>query len=134
MSLQTGKELRKIALLIVIAGMIMGLASPSACDEFYNNLLKLNGQSNEICYVNIGVAQDCIAARENSDHNQYRPVVRKSGNARIALFRLSNGGAVSSANAVLINYLSLMLLVSVICAAAFSYYHIIYIHLKDGRK
>lgn len=134
MTLRINKELRRIALLLVIAGMIMGLASPSACDEFYNNLLKLNGQPYEIGYVNTGIVHDYITNGETESHNQYRPVARRYTNARIGIFRLVYGGSVSSSCINLINQLSLMLLISVTYIAALSYYHIIFIHVKDGHK
>ena len=135
MSLHIRREFRRIALLLVIAGMIMGLASPSACDEFYNNLLKLNGQPYEISsYSNTVITHDCINPGESVSHNQYRPIVRRGGNVRIDLFRLSSGDSVSSSSTVLVNRLSLLLLSSILISAALSYYHIIFIHLNDGHK
>lgn len=133
-TLWINKGLRRITLLLVVAGMIVGLASPSACDEFYNNLLKLNGQPYEISYLNTGITQDCIAPGETAGHNQYLPEVRKSGNARTELLRLAGGGLLCSSCTILIYCLSLLLLISAAYYAALSYYHIIFIHLQDGHK
>ncbi len=133
MTLQINKELRRIALLLVIAGMIMGLASPSACDEFYNNLLKLNGQPFEISSVNASPVSDCINATETTGYSPYRPVVSRSGNSRPDLFRLA-GGSLCASDTILINLLFWQLLIPVICAAALSNCHILFIHLKDGHK
>lgn len=134
MTLRINKELRRIALLFVIAGMITGLASPSACDEFYNNLLKLNGQPCEISSINTAIANDCITSGETASHNQSRPIVRSSGNTRTDLFRLASGGLLCSSYSITIHHLTLFLIAAAASSAALSYYHITFIHLKDGHK
>lgn len=134
MTLQISKELKRIALLFVIMGLLAGLACPAACDEFYNNLLKLSGQSSEIRSVYPGPVTDCISSSETSGYNPYRPVVRRSGSARPDLLRLTGNGSLCFLNTFHNNHLSLLLLVLLTCTAALSYYHIIYIHLKDGQK
>ncbi len=133
-TLRINKELRKIALLLVMAGMVMGLASPSVCDEFYNNLLKLNGHTYEIRSINTSPVPDCITSNETSGYNPYRPVVRRGGNSRTVLFRLISNGSLCTSGCILTRHLSLLLLVSAVCAVTLSYYHILFIHLKDGHK
>lgn len=134
MAYQINKKLRRIAEILIFAGMITALISPAACDEFYNSLIKLNGQPFEISYYSIGITHDCITSCESASHNQYRSKVRRSGNTRADIFRLISGGSLFSSYSILVNHFSVLLLILVTCVAALSYYHIKFIHLKDGHK
>jgi len=134
MLLQIKRYLRRLAALLAIAGMIIGLVSPADFDEFYNNLLRLNKRPYEISHVNTGITHDCINPGEAVSHNQYRPIVRRGGNARVDLFRLAGGDSLCSPYTILINHLSKVLLSSLLLSAAISYYHITFIHFRDGHK
>lgn len=133
-TLQIDRQIRRIIILLFAAAMITGLVSPSACDEFYNDLLRLNGRSYTISSINTGITHDCINSGESAIHHQYRPIVRKSGNDRTDLFRLSDCGLSGSSYSALTNHISLLLLAASTCSAALSYYHIIFIHSQDGCK
>ena len=135
MSLQHSREFKRIAILLVIAGMIMGLSSAPACDEFYNYLLSLNGHSHEISYISSGTSHDYIKEEERSGQRQHTQVsVRRSGNTGTYLLRLTKGESIAAACSVLLNNFALLLILSAVLIAAVFCYHILFIHLKDGCK
>ena len=134
MTFQINNGLKKIAVLLLTAGIIMGLVSPAACDEFYNNLQKLNGRPYAISSMIAGAVPDCIAESESGTTNLYRSEVKQSRNARANQFRITGTGSSFSFYISVINTLFMLLPAALLLTAVLSYHHIIFIHLKDGNK
>ena len=124
----------RITLLLVIACMIAGLIGSVACDEFYNSVLKSDGCPIGFRVPDNSTSIDCIV--ENATQISFqRPEARKSGYDQVDPVRPGGSVLFSSAGLNLLNCrFYLFILLAILIAGNLSYFHILFIHQKDGQK
>ena len=134
MTASIGIRLRGIVLLFVLAGLIAGHAGPSLCDASYNTLLKLNSQFPSLSASDTGPACDCIFANpENSSLPE--SIIRRDRGGHHDLFKLlCIDGAWFARSGTLPERSCSIVQSTILSSSSPSYYHIIFIHLKDGGK
>lgn len=124
----------RIAILLVIVGMIMGFVVPSVCTDYYDDLMELEHNTHEIHILDIRGMRDCILEVSSSERIP-APVLVKTGDraAHIIPDTASDGSLPGTAHSVcrLPGCMSSVTTLSGILTISF---FIITTHLKDGNK
>lgn len=125
---------RKITLLLIVVCMHAGLLDPIVCDAFYNSFLTSDNLPIELSVPDNSTSIDCIVESATQISFQ-RPEAKKNGADQVNLIRPGCSVLFSSArlNLLTVRFYMFVLLAMMI-AGTLSYFHILYIHQKDGHK
>ena len=126
---------KRIALILIVAGMIFGLFCPAACDDIYDALHGINRSSQVIRAIDSASAHDCIL--ESSAAVQELPVLsaKKGTFGELSIVRPGLSFLYGPAGiSCLITGCGIFYLLALIECTGLSEFHILFIHLKDGHK
>ena len=124
---------RRIILLLVVAGMIAGLIGPAACDGFYNSFLKPGNCPIELSVPDNSTSIDCIV-ESTIQISLQRPEARRGGYDQVNLIRPSCSILSSLGLNLLTGRFYMFVLLTMLIVGTLSYFHILFIHQKDGHK
>ena len=125
----------KIAVLIILAGMTMGLLCPSACDDFCNSILELNNGSYEFNAPDISGIHDFVPELSFSINNRICSAARNSTSTRLLTSGFYGVDPYVRSEALLLQTGSgSFFILTLLGVSIFSSIHIRFIHLKDGNK
>lgn len=123
--------LNRIILLLIVAGMILGLLYSAVCDESYDAVRRFSDYQNEISAPVLHDVPDLIA-ESSANANQIRFLSERSKAGRDLFSSLDYTGRTVFKNCGILSANIYIFLLSVLFSASFK--HIFYIHLKDGNK
>ncbi|MBE6018582.1 MAG: hypothetical protein E7233_13430 [Lachnospiraceae bacterium] len=123
--------LNRIILILVAAGMILGLIHSAVCDESYDAARGFSEYQNEMSAPALPAMSDLIADNSsNADLTRFLTERDRSGKQILASPDNSSRADFTNCGILSVN-LCILLLCVLFCT---SFKHIFFIHLKDGNK
>lgn len=131
MTAKINSALKQIILLLLVAGMILGLLYSAVSDESYDAVRGLGEYRNEISAPVLHGVSDIIADN-SAGTDQTRFLTERSKPVRHFLASPDNTGRSDFKNFSILTVNIFLFLFCVLFSTPFK--HIFYIHLKDGNK
>ena len=131
MTVKIRSALKRTVVVLIAAGMILGLINVAACDETYDTVCRVCDYQNEMSAPVMPVMADLIA--ETSANVDLTRFLTERGSSERKLFSSSDN--YSQTVIEISGILSLNLCTFLVCVLLVtSFKQIFYIHLKDGNK
>lgn len=131
MTVKIRSALYRIILLLMAAGMIVGLINTAVCDESYDSVRGFSEYHNEMRAPALPAMSDLIADT-STNVNLTRFLTERGRSGRQLLASLDNTVLTDFKNCAVLSINLCIIFLFVLFGTSFK--HIFYIHLKDGNK